>query len=399
LCHQDRKKGETLQWAHEHVERWYADARAGQVGYSATSPISEHYAFAIAAGRNGDVKALPLLTAVVRNKTQRDHRDIIRASALSLFGQLATPEQSALIVESLTDHDPLVRLAAVEAFFQQPAESKLKYLPEKLDDPLLAIRLAAVRSLADVSDRLKEEPAKQAFASVAKEYTDSCLALNDQSASYLNLAVFEHDRETSRRRQVENWFAATVQELQQKGGANAQASFAEATKTRNDYIRRLTAKPLELYRQSLRIDSEFIPSRINLAMLHNERGEPKEAEEQFREVLRIDPEQGDAVYSLGLLLAELNRLPEAAVQLKRAAALRPENARIRYNLGLLLMRQEKRTEAQRELEAALKIEPDNVSFLHALAILHLQTGNRLEAEKIIDRLIKLDPNNPQWRTF
>ena len=403
LCHQDRKKGETLDWAHEHVERWYGELRTSHVGYSVAGPIAEHYSFAIAAGRQGDPKALPLLEAVVRNKTQRDHRDIIRASALMLFGRIMpqheSAERSTLILESLEDHDLLVRLAAVEAFSSQPVEMKLKYLPEKLSDPLLALRLESARLLAEVSDRLTEESAKKAFESVAREYVHACLTLNDQAASYLNLAVFEHDREAGRRQQVERWFEATVQELQRQGGANMQASLAEASKTRQDYLRRLTVKPLELYRQSLRIDSEFIPSRINLAMLHNERGEPKEAEEQFREVLRIGPAQGDAAYSLGLLLAEQGRLNEAAEQLKKATDLRPENARIRYNFGLLLMRQEKRSEAQKELESALQIEPDNVSFLYALAILHLQRGDRSEAVKIIDRLIRLEPNNPQWRTL
>ena len=397
-CHQDRKKEETQQWAHEHVERWYSEARALRVGYSTSNPIAEHYALAITAGRQGDPKALPLLTAVVRNTTERDHRDIIRASALTLLGRIAPPEQAALIIESLDDHNPLVRLAAIESFAYQSSEDKLKHLSKKLDDPLLALRQESARILAEVYDRLADEK-KKVFELAAKEYVDACMALNDQAASFLNMAVFEHDRESGRRQQVERWFNATVQELQRQGGANAQESFAEASKTRNDYLRRLTAKPLELYRQSLRVDPDFIPSRINLAMLHNERGEMKEAEEQFREVLRIDPAQGDAAYSLGLLLAEEGRLNDASEMLKKAAGLRPENARIRYNLGLLLMRQEQRAEAQKELESALSIEPGNVSFLHALAILHLQTGSRSEAVKIIDRLIQLEPNNPQWRTL
>jgi len=393
-CHQDRKKGETLQWAHEHVELWYSDLRASAVGYSVSGPIAEHYSLAIQAGRRGDPRALSLLTAVIRDQTQRDHRDIIRASALLLFGRMATPEQSTLIFDSLQDSCSLVRLAAVESFFQQPAEVRLQHLPAKLSDPLLAIRIESARVLAEVSHRLQDET-KQAFESAAQEYIASQQAVNDQAASYLNLAVFEHDREISRRQQVETWFSATLRESQRQGGNNAQV--AEATRIRNEYLRRLTAKPLELYRQSLRVDPEFIPSRINLAMLHNERGELEEAEEQFREVLRTDSEHGDAAYSLGLLLAELNRLDEAAKMLKRAAELRPDNARIRYNLGLLLMQQEKRQDALPELEAALSIEPTNVAFLHALAILHLQAENRASAIRTVDRLIELEPNNPQWR--
>jgi tetratricopeptide (TPR) repeat protein len=398
LCHQDRKKGETLQWAHDHVERWYSELRTSRIAYLPAGSISEHYAWAIAAGRRGDPKALPLLTEVVRNKTQREHRDILRASALMLFGRLAPPERSALIIESLEDQSPLVRLAAVEACFRQPMEVKRKYLPDKLSDPLLAIRLESARILADVSDRWQEEPTKKAFESAAKEYVASCQALNDQAASYLNLAVFEHDRTSYQRQQVAEWLYKTL-DLQGMSTETRQAAYREALKTRYDLYSRLTAKPLELYHQSLRIDAEFIPARINLAMLHNDRGEQKEAEEQFREVLRIDPAQGDAAYSLGLLLAEWGRLNEAEEQLKRAVDLQPENARIHYNLGVLLMQQKKRTEARKELEAALKIVPESVTFLDALATLHLQSGNRVEANKIIDRLIGLEPNELRWRTL
>ena len=371
-CHQNRKKGETLQWAHEHVENWYGEMRtANIVGYSVASPISsEHYALAIASGRQGDPKALPLLSAVVQDRTDRDHRDIIRASALSLFGRIATPDQSALLLESLDDRCPLVRLAAVESLYFQPAEVKLRHLPEKLSDPLLAIRLESARVLASVSDRLSDEATRRAFESAAREYTASYRILNDQAASYLNLAVFEYDREFARRQQVERWFAAQINA--RAGGVAPRVDLEEAVSIRNDYIRRLTARPLELYRQSLRVDSDFIPSRINLAMLHNDRGEPAEAEEQFRMVLRIDSEQGDAAYSLGLLLAEQGRLDEATEQLSRAARLRPGNARIRYNLGLLYMQLGKRAEARRELESALKMEPDNRDFQRVLTILHLQ---------------------------
>jgi len=392
-CHQDRRLGETLQWAHEHVELWYSELRASAVGYTVSGPISEHYSLAIQAGRRGDPRALPLLEAVIRDKSQRDHRDIIRASALLLFGrmatpQLATPEQTELIHKSLQDRCPLVRLAAVESFFMQPAEVRLRYIPAKLSDPLLAIRIESARILAGVSHRLQDEM-REAFEVATQEYIASQRAVNDQAASYLNLAVFEHDLETSRRQQVETWYSATLRA--------GQVSPAEATRIRNEYMRRLTARPLALYHQSLRIDPEFIPSRNNLAMLYNERGEPEKAEEQFREVLRIYPEHGETAYSLGLLLAELNRLDEAGEMLQRAADLRPSNARIRYNLGLLLMQQERRPEAQEALESALVIEPQNVTFLHALAILYLQTENRDRAITTIDRLIELEPINPQWR--
>ncbi len=397
LCHQDRRKGETLHWAHEHVEEWYAKSRQSLVGYSRPQDMERHYALALEAGRRGEVEALPHLAELIRDKSDGDHRDFLRAAALSLLGRLATPEQTTqqipLIVDSLEDADPFVRLAAIDAFSSQPVEMKLKYLPPKLDDPLLAMRIEAARQLAGASDRLENEASKMAFQKAGKEFIESCETQNDQAASHLNRAVFEYDLNASKRRQVETWFAGMSQ------NARNQAELDATVKIRNEYMGKLTEKPQEIYRLSLRIDPTFIPSRINLAMLHNERGETAEAEKQFREILRIDPAQGEAAYSLGLLLAESNRLSEAETMLRKAADLRPENARIRYNLALLLMRQEKRGAAKTEIETALDVEPNNLDFLYALAVLHLQDGRRTEAGKTFDRLSELDPTNPQWKSL
>ncbi|MCL2744794.1 MAG: tetratricopeptide repeat protein [Planctomycetaceae bacterium] len=399
LCHQDRKKGETLDWADALVEKWYAKKRNENVGYNQAQLLSKHYAAAINAARNNALNAAGLLAEVINDKSNQHHRDIIRASALLLLGRLNHFDNKALdIAALLNDRCSLVRLAAVETTSRLDGGERIRLLTPLLNDDLRAIRIETVRLLADVSERLTDEKVKAAFIRAAVDFKKTCAAVNDQAAAYLNEAVFEYDIYASKRRQLENWYAAAVQELQQKPPTD-NAAMNEALKIRNDYMKKLTARPLELYLQSIKVEPEFTPSRINLAMIYNERGETKEAEEQFRKVLQLEPQNGDVWYSLGLLSAETGNLKNAEEALRNAVKFRPDNPRIHYNFALLLMQLERRKEALPELEAALKIEPKNIAFLYSLAVLHIQDGNRKDAALAVDKLIQAEPNNPQWKEF
>ncbi|MDR3233280.1 MAG: tetratricopeptide repeat protein [Planctomycetaceae bacterium] len=375
LCHCDRKKGETLEWANEHVEKWYSEKRKSEVGYSRAAAVSPHYALAIQRGRSGDRKALPDLMKIVENQNNIEYRDIVRASALSLFGQLAGDNALPFLAKQLNDRSDFVQLAAVQAFSQQGIEERLKYLPPKLNVPVLAIRIETARILAEGAEQLKTEEEKRLFKQAEKDFLLSLEPVNDQAASYLNLAVFDYDLSASKRQQVERWFAAAMRKARQEQDEKVAN---QAVKTRNEYIRKLTDKTLAIYRQSLRTDSDFIPALINSAMLHNERDEQQEAEQAFLEVLRIDPKNGDAAYSLGLLLSEMGRAEDSLKMLKTATELLPDNARIRYNYGVLLMNLSRWTEAETELERVTAIEPENETFRNALTVLQRQkrVGNK-----------------------
>ena len=400
ICHQDRKKGETLEWARDHVDRWYAEKRKTTVGYSDLWPTEDHYALAIAAGRRGSPDAVLRLLKVVADRNDREFRAPIRAGALTLLGRFPLTEKtSAAFVDGLRDTDPWIRYASVCGLAMQSDEVKLELLTPMLDDAALAVRTESARTLARLLSRLPAGHTRETFEKAKAEYIEAQKVDNDQAATYLNLAVLEHDLASPKLEEVQCWFRGVTQNL-----PPGTESVAEARKTAMDLVRRLTTKSLEFYRQSIRLDADFLPSRINLAMLHHERDETDEAEKEFREALRIDPENGDTAYSLGLLYAEIDRPQEALAMLRQASKCfekRPENAvirnRVRYNLGLLLMEHGSRAEAEQELSAIVEAEPRNVLFLHALAVLYLKQEDKARAAPLVDRLIKLEPQNPQWR--
>jgi len=403
ICHRDRKKGETLEWAKDNIDRWYAEKRKTSVGYSDLWPTEDHYALAVAAGRRDDPIAVQKLLKVVRDKGNKEFRPAIRASAVTLLSRMSTDQFATEIFsaceDGLTDTDPWVRFSAVGAFSQQPNEIKLKHLTPLLDDSTLAVRTESARVLSRLSTVLTEDKIQKSFEKAKLEYITAQNADSDQAASYLNLAVLEHDLSAQKIEEVNRWLDATVQGLPPQDPA-----IAEARKTALPLMERLTAKPLELYRQSPEIDGDFLPSRINLAMLYHERGDDAAAEKEFREALRIEPANGNTAYSLGLLLAELGRSEESVTMLRQASKNLETTSgqtatgnRVRYNLGLLLLQLERRDEAEKELVDIVQSEPQNISFLYALTVSYLQRGEKQKASKLIDRLIKLDPQNPQWQ--
>ena len=404
ICHQDRKKGETLEWAADWVERWYAEIRKASVGYNEMPPLEEHYSLALELGKRGNVAAVEKLFSIVKNRSDRDFRWPIRASALTVLGRLPQDDQTtetvlAASLFALDDHNPQMRLSAVGALTSLPDDIRLQHLPPLLSDPNLAVRTEAARVLARLSPQLKGDIAA-AFEQAKEEYKATQRVDSDQPAIYLNLAVLEHDLAGQKLDEVNRWLYAAVQGL----SSPQDPAFQEAQTTATGLIRRLTAKSLDFYRQSLEIDPAFIPSRINLAMLHHERGETESAEQEFRAALNIDPQNGDIAYSLGLLMAETGRMEDAVNMLRQASDNFRQAGdrdstwnRVRYNLALLLLQLGRSDEAEKELLSVLQAEPRNVDFLYAVVTIYLQRGDRAKAVPLLDRLIEIQPNNPQWK--
>jgi tetratricopeptide (TPR) repeat protein len=403
ICHRDKNKGETLEWARDHIDRWYSEKRKTSVGYSDLWPTEDHYALAIAAGRRDDPIAVQKLLKVVRDKGNKEFRPVIRAGAVTLLSRIptdqATDEIFSVCVDGLNDTDLWVRFASLGALAAQPDDVKLKYLIPLLNDPVLAVRTEAARVLARNAFALTEDNVKKSFEKSKQEYVTAQKVDNDQAAAYLNLAVLEHDLAAFKIDEVKRWLEASVRDSQVSAAD-------EAKKTALPLIERLTATSLEYYRQSLEIDGDFLPSRINLAMLYHERGNNIAAEKEFREALRIEPENGNTAYSLGLLLAELLRSEEAVAMLRQASnnletatGQTATRNRVRYNLGLLLLQLKRHDEAEKELSDIIQSEPQNITFLYALTVSYFQRNATSQASAILDRIIKLDPQNPQWQQW
>ena len=373
-CHNDASKGETPQWAVEKCRQWYGEKDA-----------PPHFAYAIAAGRQGKPEALDELIAVVR---RGDTRPIVRASALLLLKNYPQREARLAAIDGLLDGDALVRYAAVANLESLatgrgdlPIELSERLTP-MLHDPVRIVRTEAVRILASVPDNERKKEDQQAFDKALAEYIAGQEYLADDPGSHLGLGVLYANR-------------------------------------------REFPKAEAAYQQALTVDAAFYPARINLAMLYDSLGRKDEAEKQLatadEEIARQlavaekqaaatagvkegDPrpirqmvehlrnQRAECNYSLGLLIAEnRQRLPDAVGRLEKAAALAPARSRIYYNLGLALQQSGRAADAERVLLKAVELERYNPAYLVALVAFYQEQNRPDDARRWAAELEKLRP--------
>jgi len=375
-CHHDESKGETPEWAAEKIREWYPEK---------IEP--PHFAYAIAAGRQGKPKGEQMLKELLRRK---DLSPMVRASALVLLGHYPHATGHPDAVEALQDPEELVRVAAVRAVGNVPRVGRLyELLVPRLRDPIRAVRVEAVRALSRVplSEFSRED--RKAFDAALGEYLKGQEVLAEQPGTHLNLGYLHSN-------------------LGQE------------------------EKALEEYRTALRLDPEFVEGHVNLAMLLAQRGETEEAITHFRRAIELRRESletnrellrryelqgedilaeqqqrgvesssrelGEIHYSLGLLLAEQpDRLDEAVEQLAKAAELAGHNPRIYYNYGLALQTLGRMKEAEAALKEACRLAPDAADHLHALTILFVQQQRWGPAAKCAEELTRRWPQNPSFR--
>jgi len=358
-CHHDEVKGETSEWAEEKLQQWYGKRKG-----------PTHFAYAIDAGRKGEPEGEAALEAVTRRK---DVSATVRSSALILLARYPSQTGRTAALRALKDPEALVRMAAVRSLQHLSADLLSGHLAPLLRDPIRAVRTETVRVISQAPLHRLSDADRKAFEAALEEYVTGQQSLGDQAAAHLNMGVVY---------------------------ANLQ----------------LHDRAERAYKTSIRLDPEFIPTRINLAMLYGLQGRPAEAEKEFREVVDLLSEQtaqrrrrshdvadlehtmSEVRYSLGLLLAEdEKRLEEAAGELAQAIRFSPNNARIHYNYGLALQRLKRLDEAEQSLKTACKLASGDPDHLHALTILYSQQKRWANAIMCAEELVRQHPGNPQMR--
>lgn len=334
-CHADRP----LSWIVDSHERWYGQAK------------KPHYGTVLAAGRNGDPKALPKLVRLAGDPL---YSPVVRATALALLRPYSGEESTGAFERALVDDEALVRYTAVMNAYATSTEHLVEMLVPLLFDPVKGVRIQAASRLAGAPPELLEPYQREALASGINE--------------------FEKDMRYS----LDFAFA----------GHNLGNLYTNLGRP-NDAER--------AYRAAIAVDDLFTPAKVNLATLLNAAGRNDEAESLLRQVLEAEPEAHEVAYSLGLLLAELQRFDEASVFLARASGGVPDRARVHYNHGLVLQVLERFTEAEAALVRALALSPEAPDILHALADHHLRRRQLGHAREYAVRLVDAHPDHQAGR--
>lgn len=145
------------------------------------------------------------------------------------------------------------------------------------------------------------------------------------------------------------------------------------------------------YERALALDPAFLPARFNLAQLLQRTERAAQAEPVLREGLKRFPDEGELHHSLGLLLSQLGRRAEAADALARAAQLLPNAARVQYESGLAHEAARRAHEAGAALLRAAALEPASAEIQVALVQHFVSLGDWNAALPFAEALARLAP--------
>lgn len=102
----------------------------------------------------------------------------------------------------------------------------------------------------------------------------------------------------------------------------------------------------------------------------------------YREGLRVDSNFYDLQMHLGLVLERLGNISEAQLRLQRAVEIRPQHAPSLFSLGMFYARRRENAKTLQYLEEGLKFGTPPAEVVDMLVVLYNQTGNQTKAREI-----------------
>ena len=319
-CHADK----TAAWAAARVEAWYGKVPQGY----------QHFAAALAAGRDGAPAAASLVPGLIRDAQSPD---IARATALAGAGAYLGPENLDLVSTGLWHDNPLVRSATVDMLEQAPAGLRTQLLAPMLQDPSRAVRIEAARVLAGLSVGEPGSQQQKRLAQGTQEYIHAQTVNAEWPEAQVNLGLLYANL--------------------------GQPDKAEAA-----------------YRKAMALNPLFVPAYVNLADVYRALDNDAQGEKVLRQALLEVADNPELHYALGLLLVRRKQLDAAIEELNKASSLSADEARYAYTYAVALNAAGKPDEAILTLREAHDRHPNNTDILIALVAFNRDQGNRDEAE-------------------
>jgi tetratricopeptide (TPR) repeat protein len=123
------------------------------------------------------------------------------------------------------------------------------------------------------------------------------------------------------------------------------------------------SRALAEYRESARINPDYLFTHFTLGGLLDKLGRPEEALAEYRRALQINPKEPAVHDRVGATLVELGHYDEACGEFRDAAQIDPSSPWPHFYLGKALAMQGRDGPAAAEFREALRIEPDNLEIL------------------------------------
>jgi tetratricopeptide (TPR) repeat protein len=150
---------------------------------------------------------------------------------------------------------------------------------------------------------------------------------------------------------------------------------------------------IDKLRESLRIDSTFVPAHVNLAKALIALGRDDEARDQLDQVHRLNPFLAEPYLLWGDRLADRGRTDEALAQFEAAVRADPGDGEARLRLARSLEQAGRAAGALPHAAMGARIHPGRVDARALLGRLLLKTGNAAEAIPQLEFAVQLDPGD------
>ena len=134
-------------------------------------------------------------------------------------------------------------------------------------------------------------------------------------------------------------------------------------------------------REALKLDSRSEAAHVALALVFQQEGEVRSAEQHFRSALSNAPDSPRILNNYGAFLMEQQRYDEALEYFQKAAndTFYPERSRVCENMGLAYLRLNQPEEAKANFERALRLNSRQPMALLELARLEFDAQNYVPA--------------------
>ncbi len=339
-CHQDKD----VDWAAEAFTKWWGKG-----------PRNAHYGELLAEGRSGGANSLDKLIALAGD---RDQPGIVRATAIEAMATRHAPTQQSLqaITAQLDDPIPAIRRQALGALQPLQPQQRLQMAARFLTDPVRSIRTEAARILAPAANLMTEEQ-RADFDKAAEEFVDQQMAVSDRASGHMGLALFYTDLGD-------------------------------------------TAKAEAAYRTGIKVEPEYVPTRVNLAELLYGQNRILDAEKEFRGAVEnalVDENRGLAHDALARFLVRQKRYDEAMTELKAATELMPNHAQSHFFYGVALNSLDRFEESIAPLKRAVELDPYNAEYLTGIATIMRDGGKIEEALNYANQALRTNPQNPEFQ--
>lgn len=334
-CHQ--KPEETPQWAADKVKEWYGPKRLDD----------PHWARAFAAARAGKSEGETLL---IEQLKRSETPAIVKATALGLLGQYATPESRAERERALNDPHAIVRAAAVQSVTADSPELYVALLAPRLEDRSGHVRQQTALRLINAPSGSLTHAQRIALEKAVRDYREGQELSLERAASHINLANL--DRALRRPdKAIGNLRNAIRQEGYLTGPRSEIASLLEEHGGNPAEVERFRKEELEL----LLRDAKLLPDNAmifyRLGLMQFLLGHFAEAEQSLKKATELAEFTFDFLMALALLQErrfELERdqthFARAMTTLKKMNELRPDDPQTREILVRIMAQKENSVE-------------------------------------------------------